>query len=186
MSVFTTRPIPFRPELVARIRSGHKTETRRLSGVEALTLRTRSEVRENGRSVRFADDGETFPEGSEPLREWTMWDVRLRTPRRGLVTSYSGAPVDVAAARQVIASQFCPLGTAGDGLWVKEPVADRHGPRWRPPGSHPLQGRRAPVGPDAGGQADGAAAHVRPLAISALHAPLGFAHRPGCRVVEPG
>lgn len=89
------RPILFSGAMVRAILAGTKTQTRRVS---------------------LIDDFETtsHPDGI------TTWRVNFSKAVKGVLGSYSGTHCTDAEAQRIIASQFCPYGSVGDRLWVRE------------------------------------------------------------------
>lgn len=89
------RPIIFNADMVRTVLESSKTQTRRIAPISQLKI--------------------------EPYeRDMVTWNVQFSKPIKGVTGSYSGGRISESEARQVIASQFCPLGQRGDRLWVRE------------------------------------------------------------------
>lgn len=89
------RPILFSGPMVRAILAGTKTQTRRVS---------------------LIDDFET----NSHADGMTTWRVNFSKAVKGVLGSYSGTHCSEAEAQRIIASQFCPYGSVGERLWVRE------------------------------------------------------------------
>jgi hypothetical protein len=87
--------ILYKPEMVRAILSGAKTQTRRLAPVSRL-------------DVRIQDSG------------MVTWGIQFSPAQRGTLSSHSGFKGTIAHVHNVIASQWCRYGTAGDVLVGRE------------------------------------------------------------------
>lgn len=91
----TERPILYSAPMIRAKLAGTKTQTRRMSNIRALDLRSH-------------DNG------------MVTWDVHFSKPIKGVISSHSGSMITELQARHIIASQFCPYGKPGDKLWARE------------------------------------------------------------------
>jgi hypothetical protein len=89
------RPILFSAQMVRAILDDTKMQTRRVAPVESLNIQSHD-------------------------NDMTTWGISFTKPVKGVHGSYSGTHCTVAEAHRIIASQFCPYGSVGDRLWVRE------------------------------------------------------------------
>lgn len=89
------RPILFSAPMVRAVDAGRKTQTRRIASIADLSIKPHSD-------------------------DMVTWSVSFTKPIKGVLGSYSGGKFSEAQAQRIIASQFCPYGSVGDRLWVRE------------------------------------------------------------------